>query len=263
MKLIFKNNNINVNEVITSLVINLGDLKFYTKSQTDLLLSEKTDLTTFTGHTANTSLDLQNISAQTSTNSTNITSNSNQITTNRNLVTGYTASTSLDLQHISGNTDQNSTDISNKIDKVTGATNNQVPVFSNGSIIDSGIHLSGVTGSSGGGVETGNIGIEHHIFFDSDIDTTADIYFTGEIENLVVTKFSEIDTYSFEARLDGSSGFTSITGSTNSAQVTNLQTWITTNTTASTLFIVRATVVYESGQKGEGVIVFKYDRSTS
>ena len=111
---------------------------------------------------------------------------------------------------------------------------------------------------------SGNTSLKAPLFkqitqFDSNIDTTGLAFFNGEFENLEVQKFDEINTFTFQARLNTSTGFTSISGETNTEQVTNLQIWVTTNTTPFTSFLVQSSVVYADGETGESSLIFIYN----
>jgi len=98
--------------------------------------------------------------------------------------------------------------------------------------------------------------------FNSDLDTVVLEFFDTEIQDISASAFDEIDSFSFEARLDTDTGFTTIAG-TDATAVTNLETWVSTNTSPGTKWVLRITVSYGSGETGESAMVIQYEEVTS
>jgi hypothetical protein len=97
-------------------------------------------------------------------------------------------------------------------------------------------------------------GNERIYSFDSDLFTEQQYFFKGPINTLVANVSDAINTYSFEAGLDADPiVYDSL------ADLTALQTWITTNVTSSSIvYWIKILVVYKAGRTEQSEINFIY-----
>jgi hypothetical protein len=105
----------------------------------------------------------------------------------------------------------------------------------------------------GGGTSGGSTGRSFMLSFDDYTTVSPVLVFKGAKSGISVVKTKEISSYSFEAKLDSASTYTAL------ADVTALQTWVTTNvTTENTVWNVRVLVTFIGGFLGETSLNFSF-----